>query len=290
MKKYKILIKFPTRGRPNKFFNVLKEYYNMAKDKKNLAFLISCDEDDITMNNRKVKTKLTKFKTKANLIYFFGKSKTKVQAINADMDKCTGWDIVLVASDDMIPIVSGYDNIIRKDMSKNFPNLNGVLWYNDGARSDISTLSIMGKTYFDKFNYLYHPDYISLWCDNEFTDVFLQLDSYYKSNKVIIEHQHPAHMKCDFDELYIKNEAYFYHDKRTYEKRKLLNFDIEYFSNKLNNVVLDNCLSKIINSKIDVMSLKQNLRKRITKETNDLPSRVRNSRFKDKIKKEGEKK
>lgn len=238
MNDYKILIKFPTRGRPEKFFNVLEKYYSKAKDKKNLAFLISCDEDDITMNNSNIINKLEEFKKKVKLIYFFGKSETKVQAINADINKCNGWDIILLASDDMIPIVDGYDDIIRNDMNINFPDLDGVLWYSDGARTDIDTLSILGKKYYDRFKYLYHPEYISLWCDNEFTNVFLQLKKYYKSEKVIIEHQHPVYEKCNYDDLYIRNESYFNHDKKTYEKRKLLNFDIDYIPPKLSILTL----------------------------------------------------
>jgi hypothetical protein len=48
----------------------------------------------------------------------------------------------MLASDDMIPVVSGYDQIIRNDMYENFKNTDGVLWYNDGGQTIITTLSI----------------------------------------------------------------------------------------------------------------------------------------------------
>ena len=47
----KILIKFPTRNRKNKFFNTLKKYHNLCEDINNVKFLISIDEDDSEMNN-----------------------------------------------------------------------------------------------------------------------------------------------------------------------------------------------------------------------------------------------
>jgi len=226
----KILIKFPTRSRPIKFFQVLDKYIAMADDVSNIAFLVSIDEDDVTMNNEKTINRLNEYRLLKRIMvhYCIGKSKTKVQAINADLDKVKGqpWHILLLASDDMIPVVQGYDNIIRKDMNDHFRDLDGVLWYNDGGQNRLNTLSVMGKKYFDRFGYIYHPDYISLWCDNEFTDVSLRLKKCYKSDQVIIEHQHPVYEKEKWDELGVKNESFFGLDKETYEKRAARNFDI----------------------------------------------------------------
>jgi glycosyltransferase involved in cell wall biosynthesis len=226
MNPLKILIKFPTRGRPEKFFKVLDLYYEKAKNKDRIAFLISCDDDDETMNTPQIRGCLDEYKKKVRLVYYFGQSKTKVQAINADVDKVDGWHILLLASDDMIPVVDGYDEIIDHDMNANFPDLDGVLWYNDGARTDINTLSILGRKYYNRFNYIYHPEYVSLWCDNEFTDVSKFLEKYTKSERVIIEHAHPVYQKTNYDALYAKNESFFQSDKKIYEKRKLKNFDL----------------------------------------------------------------
>jgi len=223
----KILIKFPTRGRPDKFFAVLERYIAMADDVSKIAFLITADEDDATMNNPSVIEKLEKVKKKYKLAYNFGHSKTKIQAVNADMEKVSGWDIVLLASDDMIPVFKGYDSIIRDDMKEYFRDTDGVLWYNDGGQNNINTLCILGKKYYDRFGYIYHPDYISLWCDNEFTDVSRILNRVYKSDKIIIEHQHPVYQKTTYDELYVKNESYYNVDHETYDKRSAIGFDLD---------------------------------------------------------------
>ena len=220
----KILIKFPTRSRPVKFFYVLDQYIKMAKDITKIAFLISMDEDDAEMNNTIVKEKLEIYKNFIKIVYFYGNSKTKMQAINADMENVNGWDIVLLASDDMVPVENGYDEIIRQDMTAHFNDTDGVLWYNDGGQNNINTLCILGKKYYERFGYIYHPDYISLWCDNEFTDVSVNLNKVYRSDKVIIEHKHPAWQKTSYDALYAKNESYFGIDQQTYTKRKELGF------------------------------------------------------------------
>ena len=225
----KILIKFPTRERPEKFFQVLNLYYQKAKDINNIEFLISCDEDDSTMNNPDVIRRLNNSKKHINLNYYFGNSKTKVQAINADVENCQNWDILLLASDDMIPVCDGYDQIIRDDMFTHHRNGDGVLWYNDGNRDDINTLCIFGKTYYERFNYIYNPEYTSLWCDNEFTEVSLFLGKCAKINKTIIEHAHPAYQKANFDRLYAKNESFSKKDEDVYNKRKIKNFDLNRF-------------------------------------------------------------
>jgi hypothetical protein len=222
----KILIKFPTRERPEKFFQVLSLYYQKAKDLSNIEFLISCDLDDSTMNNPVVIKKLENAKKHINLNYYFGNSKTKIEAVNADIEKCKNWDILLLASDDMIPICDGYDQIIRDDMFTYHRNGDGVLWYNDGNRNDINTLCIFDKKYYERFNYIYNPEYTSLWCDNEFTEVSQFLGKCSKINKIIIEHAHPAYQKANFDKLYVKNESFFKKDEEIFNKRKNKNFEL----------------------------------------------------------------
>lgn len=227
MNPLKLLIKFPTRGRPEKFFQVLELYYQKAINKEHLAFVISCDIDDPSMNNIQVRQKLDEFNKKCRLVYFFGHNKTKVQAINADMEKLNGWDILLLASDDMIPIMDGYDEKIRNDMYFYHRNMDGVLWYNDNGQDRINTLCILGNRYYKRFNYIYNPEYISLWCDNEFTDVSVFLGKVYKSDEILVEHAHPVYQKAPFDALYARNESYFNIDKVTYEKRAAKNFDLD---------------------------------------------------------------
>jgi hypothetical protein len=268
MNDLKLLIKFPTRGRPDKFFEVLELYYQKCKDKKNIAFLITCDNDDTSMNNSKVIDRLEEFKKKCKLVYHFGDNKSKVQAINADLKKYNGWHILLLASDDMIPVVDGYDQIIKNDMIAYHRNLDGVLWYFDGQRSDLNTLCILGKKYYDRFNYIYNPEYISLWCDDEFTQVSEFLGKSYKLDNIIIEHRHPAYQKAQYDELYVKNESFFKQDEQTFNRRKSKNFDLDAFLPKLSILTpsipsrLTGSLKKIID-KIQDQIKKNNLEKEV---------------------------
>ena len=185
----KILIKFPTRDRPEKFFNTLDCYYSNAHNIDDIQFLISCDCDDIKMNNPEICNKLKEYK---NLIVEFSNNNSKIEAVNAGLNNINvDYDIILLASDDMIPVMNGYDEIIRTLMINNFPDTDGVLWFNDGIqRNALNTLCILGKNYYNRFGYIYHPDYKSFYSDNEFTEVSIMLNKVLYFDKIIIKHDH----------------------------------------------------------------------------------------------------
>ena len=221
----KLLIKFPTRGRKNKFFSTLDKYYEYCKNIDNMDFLISLDEDDNEMNNTEVLKKLSNYK---NIKVVVGVSKSKIYAVNRDLNNYNKhWDVVLLASDDMIPTIKGYDDIIRDNMMFNYPDTDGILFFNDGFQGNkLNTLCILGKKYYERFNYLYHPDYKSCWSDNEFMVVgnILKRQSYI--DQVIIRHEHPdwGYGKNDF--VHQKNVSDFNYDLNVYNTRKNINFGL----------------------------------------------------------------
>jgi hypothetical protein len=141
-----------------------------------------------------------------------------VQAINANMND-RNFDVVLLASDDMVPAIEGYDDIICTKMQEHFPNLDGCLHFNDGrVGRELNTLTIMGKKMYDHFGYIYHPDYVSLWCDNEFHDVTVAMGKSVYIDQVIIRHAWID--VTGHDSLHRHNESYHGKDKRVYEKRR----------------------------------------------------------------------
>jgi hypothetical protein len=218
----KLLIKFPSRDRPEKFKYSLSQYINKCENKKDTFFLFTFDEDDKTMNNYRMKQIISEFCEKMNYFIVYGNSGNKIKAINRDLENFPFWEILLLASDDMIPEVQGYDEIIRKNMKQFFPDLDGVLWFNDGyQREKLNTLVCVGSAYYKRFNYIYNPIYKSFFCDNEFMDIANKLKRQKYFNNVIIRHQHPSNnFSVQDDELYRKNDKYWKEDKSTYEKRR----------------------------------------------------------------------
>jgi len=156
-----------------------------------------------------------------------GESKNKIHAINRDLNMTAGWDILVNMSDDMVFTRKGFDNTIRWSFTRDHQiDLDLCLHFPDGNRNDLITMAIMGKDYFERFGYIYHPDYKSLFCDNEMTEVAKILDCYKYNDEKILEHRHPAYGKAHMDLQYIKTEAFYREDEITYHNRKKNNFNL----------------------------------------------------------------
>lgn len=218
----KLLIKFPTRNRPNKFLKVLNTYIKNLDDKETII-IVSCDLDDTTMTEPYIKDALDQY---PNVKLCYGSNTSKINAVNADLDNID-FDIVLLASDDMIPMVKGFDTIIKNKMIEHYPDTDGVLWFNDGYQGKkLNTLSILGKKYYDRFGYIYNPEYTSVWCDNEFMDIANMLNKQTYFNEVIIQHQHPDFGHGNRDIIHTLNSKFEAKDHATYLNRKAKNFNL----------------------------------------------------------------
>jgi hypothetical protein len=221
---FDILFKFPTRSRPDKFRNQFDKYYSMLSGSLNVAFVVSMDTDDSTMNNDDMKWWLSPANGgRKNIFYHYGNSKTKVQAVNADMQHYNSWKILVLLSDDMSPQINGYDKIIYDDMMKSYSDLDGALHYNDGRVGNrLITLSIMGKKMYDRFGYIYNPSYTSLYCDNEWHEVVYSMNKAVYIDRVIIKHDWTDY--TGKDPLHIRNESFYGSDGLVFQKRKRLGF------------------------------------------------------------------
>ena len=227
----RILLKCPTRSRPQKVIQTLASYVKLANHPEQLGVAISCDEDDTSMNRNLVQEELLRILNPvAWKRIFFSANKSKIQACNANMDEIEWeWDIVVLVSDDMIPQVQGYDDVIRNHMLSRFPDTNGILWFNDGTQGDkLNTLCVFGRTMYNSFGYIYHPDYKSLFCDNELTNLCkgeLASQCLYVPY-CIIRHEHPGTgYTQNMDALYGHNQQFWSQDMYTYIRRKTYAYD-----------------------------------------------------------------
>ncbi len=216
-----LLIHFPIRGRKRKFFDTLDKYYELST-LKDTRFNIVIDNDDEELNNPETIKQLSCY---YNLKINFADNTGKVQAINSCIPE-DDWNILIVAADDLIPQEKGYDEIISKSMEIFYPDTDGILHFYDGHRMDLNTMPIIGRRYYERLKYVYNPDYISVWCDNEFQDVATILKKQTFIDRMLIDHQHPIWLGKEMDELGKKNESFFLQDKETYERRKAINFGL----------------------------------------------------------------
>jgi hypothetical protein len=220
--------KYPSRSRPDLFKSTLNKYVSLLSNKYDYNFIFSFDEDDVTMNNDQIKSFLSDFRKNYQMEYTFNKSESKVHAINRDMNVPT-FDILLLISDDMIPQVQDYDDIIVQDFKKYFPDYDGMLNYNDGLRADwpkLCTLTVYGDLYFKRFGYIYNPEYTSVYCDQEQTDVGRILKKIQDIDRCIVKHCWSEPAFQDTLRLTTESPDMYAKDLAVYQRRKSTLFDI----------------------------------------------------------------
>ena len=230
-----LLVKFPTRARCDKFFTVLDSFVSKQSSEHNCHYLVSCDNDDETMNNPEIIKRLESYD---NLSYYFDERAGKIGSVNRDMDKAPKYDIVMQPADDWMALVEGWDKRVVEEMDDCFgDDGDGVVWFFDGHNRETDTLSIMGRKYYERFGYIYYPEYITFWADTEFTAVADLLDRLAFIPEVLFEHQHADWVHSQgydgqrrgYDQLYMENDKQEDRDfdEELFHKRKARNFDLE---------------------------------------------------------------
>lgn len=219
-KEMKILYNFATRSRPIRFFKALDNIKEMSAS-DNYIVLAKLDEND--------PSNYEPIKEYPYCIIVSGYSKSKVHAINRGIIP-DGWDILINMSDDIRWTVKGFDDIIREDIEDDiflhYPEPFADSQCAKQHKPPISVLSIMDKKYYDRFGYVYHNDYTSLWCDEEATEVARRLGRHKWVGKMIFSHDHPQAGKAAMDMQYRVTESFYSNDKRVYNKRKAMGFPL----------------------------------------------------------------
>lgn len=216
-----ILYKLATRSRPQRFKETLNSIINNSSN-NNYMVLVSIDNDDESMQL------VSKEIDHPNVVFISGLSYNKIHAINRDVEKASDyadWDILVNVSDDMLITSKDFDKVVR---SAFIETTDVFLHLPDGFTNEkLPTMSIMGKEYYERFNFIYHPSYKSVWCDNEAMDVAKKTLCYRYIAQQVFVHNHPANIgNVVWDEQYARTEAYQMHhdDNMNYETRKLQGF------------------------------------------------------------------
>lgn len=222
----KLTYSFPSRSRPVKFFAALDNIRSMSNS-DNYEVIAKIDDDDKTFTDR-FKQRLEQY---PEVIVKYGRSKSKVHAVNRDLEGMTG-EILLLHSDDMVFIKKGFDGIIRKqfihiDAGLTVTHFDGLLHFPDGfANERVCTYSIMHVNYYKRFGWIYNPIYLSHWVDEEQTLVAKALGKYKFVNQQIFQHEHPVLGHIPRDEMYQQDRKFYQLEKGKFEERKRINFGL----------------------------------------------------------------
>lgn len=217
----KLLIKLPSRSRPIKLFSVLDQITSLSRS-NDYHVLLTLDLDDPTSTNDAFKQRLSKYK---HVTPVWATSESKTDACNRDMWMAEGWEwkVAILISDDFEIVQEGFDVRIFSDMRANYPDTDGMLWYNDGTPNghQIITLPIVGRKFYERTNRFYNSSYKSAYCDNEMTRYVKSLDRVKYYPETLCIHKHWLFGQATADELNKKNDnlAVWEHDRNIFLKR-----------------------------------------------------------------------
>lgn len=219
-----ILFKYPSRGRPDRFFDGLDSIVNNIDQKDKYCISCNLDLDDDTMRGDAFIERVDKYK---NIHLSYGYSQSKIDAFNRDIfDAYTingkfDWDILIGMSDDMRFIVYGFDQLIREGFRINAPDTDMLLHYSDqDARHAVPVLYVAGKKYYERDGYIYHPSYRSLFCDNESMEVAIMRDKYRYMGIQIVNHLNPAYGHLPRDAMFNKQQDDWGRDEANFIERR----------------------------------------------------------------------
>lgn len=216
MENLKILYKYTTRSRRSNFIRGAESIITNSIN-NNYTILISVENDFYDPDIYPLP------ELNCSHIYYINPNAptTKVDAINRNLNEyneTNNWDILINMSDDMIFIQKGFDDIIRNEFKKE-NTLDLFLHFPDGNQNTLATMSIIGRTYYERDKYIYHPSYKSLWCDNEAQDESIKRNCYKYVDNIIVNHLHPAYAKSSYDNQYEETESYTIIDRENYINR-----------------------------------------------------------------------
>jgi len=202
----RISVIHPTRNRPKQAYQTWSNWYDKADNV--FEYILSIDEDD--------KYDYLEFPCKV----LTRPNKSAIEAINNAVKFITG-DLIIVISDDF-DAPDHWDTLLLNELKD---KTDFLLKTDDGLQPTLVTLPILDRVYYNRFGYVYHPDYKHMWADTEMTAVALMIGKCIKSD-LSFPHLHYSTGKSPKDEINVRNDATWKQGERLFNERLKTNFGI----------------------------------------------------------------
>ncbi len=171
-----------TSVRASKIPEVIKLWRSKASNPSSIEVIICVDEGD------------SESLTAAHSV------PDSVIKINIGPKNCvSGWNSAATAATGKVIICIADDFLPPIDCDLSLYNLKPTGWMNDdwivhvasGYVEDIPVLSMLTKKRYDRFGYVFYPQYESMFCDTEFGAVAYKEGRVINAKHILIEHMHP---------------------------------------------------------------------------------------------------
>ena len=207
----KLLIKYATRGRRSLYNGGIRNIQSMTTGPYDL--IVSADTCDSAMQGLGIN---------------YAPRTSKIGAINRDLEGVK-FDWLDNFSDDMRFTIKGWDQRMLRQIQLVWGNSTDFFaHFNDGFVGDkLPTMSVIGRDYYQRDKYIYHPSYNSVSCDAEAMFVAMMRGRHHYFPEVYFNHMHPANLRFPSDQTYRDNDKWGKSDTETYFKRMAKGFDVE---------------------------------------------------------------
>lgn len=205
----------PSRSRLARAETAITEWRTQASGSHELEHILSVDADDPSLSGYRDLAARCGSRLEVH------PNRSMVEALNRGA-RAAGGDVMVAISDDF-GCPPAWDRAIVDAIGGR--ELAAVL-VDDGVNARILTIPIMTRAFYRRLGYVYHPAYISMWADDDLTEVARREEALVDARHLLFPHRHMFVALAEADETYARQNSNrsWWHGWRTYEKRKLEDF------------------------------------------------------------------
>jgi hypothetical protein len=210
----KISLLHPSRGRPHKSLETCKKWIDRA-GYDDIELIVSLDNSDNHDGYKNLfsRTGFVNENTPERKI-IVNINRSAVDAVNHAAKASIGTILVVVSDDSDCPNGWALKILEATNGKRDF-----VLKTFDGVQKWIVTMPIVGREYYDRFGYIYHPDYLHMFVDTDFTHVADVLKKIIWRNDILFPHLHYSVTRLRRDDTSIKADDTWHQGKNLYLRR-----------------------------------------------------------------------
>lgn len=187
-----ISIIHPSLGRPVQARKCYDHWMQTCSGEHEIEWIVSLNRSDTELENYE------QCFIGAKVVLLRTNSSNMVQATNQAAKVCAG-ELLILVSDDMWSPEMWDSRILHKyEMIDGA----GILQVFDGITAQKLTIPIMNRLAYLKLGYMYHPEYISMYADDDLRKTALKHDMLYNATDIVIEHKHYSVGKSKYDKTY----------------------------------------------------------------------------------------
>lgn len=213
-----------TSARPQMIVPVVEEWIRKCRDPADIEVLVSVDGKDqkgqAILNEPRNWPCPFKGYVQPNPPF------NCVRGWNLAATKATG-KVLVQLTDDMVP-PDAWDVKLKALEPASWMDEDWAIHVEDGYVHDIMVLAIITKKRYDRFGYFFFPDYESLFCDTELTEVAYRERRVICAKHLLFEHRHPDCAKRERDavDLVHASKDRWVRGEQLFNFRKARNFPI----------------------------------------------------------------